>query len=132
MGVETKMKQYEDEIATKFDRLGDMQTSGTDQIKRLAARKQQLESSVSVLKQQVGVLKLKHDSRKQQLLDDEVASSLGGQEEKIKQFGQTLNHLNSFIKQRNSETDYQGEMATCLDISGILNKFLLERRIPGP
>merc|ERR1712187_665615 len=126
----TKMKQYEDEIANKFDRLGDMQTSGTDQIKRLASRKQQLEASVSVLKQQVGVLKLKHDSRKQQLLDDEVASSLGGQEEKIKQFGQTLNHLNSFIKQKIAETDYQGEMTNCVDISGILNKFLLERRLP--
>merc|ERR1712039_1010948 len=81
--VENKQKQYEDEMENKFDRLGDMQTSGSDQIQRLGTRKQYLEGTISVLKQQVGVLRLKHDSRKQQLVDDVIAYGLHSQEDKI-------------------------------------------------
>merc|ERR1719356_1309978 len=61
--VEAKMKQYEDEIENKFDRLADMQTAGSVQLQRLGSRKMQLEANVSVLRQQVGILRLKHDSR---------------------------------------------------------------------
>jgi len=73
-------------------------------------------------------LKLRYDSKRQQLLDDEAASKLEAQEQKIRQFGQTLFTLRSFILQKNSESNFNGELSTCLDISGHLNKMLQEQR----
>jgi len=127
--VEAKMKQYEEEMATKFDRLADVQSEGGDKQKGAEERKQQLDVRLSALRQQVGFLKLKGDSRRQQLQDDEVAQGVDAQENKIRQFGQTLHALSSFIRQKSQETDFSGEMATCLDRANQLNKILLEPRL---
>jgi len=128
--VEAKMKQYEEEIENKFDRLSDMTSAGQAQSAMLQERKSLLEGNVDVLRQQVSALRLKHDSKKQQLVDDEAAANLDAQEKKIGQFGQTLHALNSFIKQKTGETDFGGEFKQCLEISATLNKILLERRLP--
>lgn len=129
--VEAKMQQYNQDIEQKFDRVEEMRATGAEQVSRLEARKRYLEERVSALKQQVGFLSLRHESRKQQLVDDETAASLETQEQKIKQFGQTLFALKSFIGQKTSESDFQGEMRMCLATAGELNKMLQERK-PGP
>merc|ERR1712217_883112 len=126
--VELKQQQYETEIASKFDLIDEMRATGQAKIQDLSARKKKMESSKSVFDQQLGYLKLKHASKQQQLADDEVASNLTGLESKIRQFGQTLCALDGFIKQRSSETNFEGELNACLDISQALNKMLLERR----
>jgi len=126
--VETRMKQYEEEIENKFDRVEDLRASLHAQVETLEARKSQLERAVPALTQQINALKLRCDSKKQQLADDEVAAGLDAQEKKINQFGQTLNALNTFIKQKSAESDVQLEKATCLETANILNKMLLERR----
>eukprot|EP00928_Gymnodinium_smaydae_P015027 TRINITY_DN15510_c0_g1_i1.p1 TRINITY_DN15510_c0_g1~~TRINITY_DN15510_c0_g1_i1.p1 ORF type:complete len:636 (-),score=124.05 TRINITY_DN15510_c0_g1_i1:213-2033(-) len=128
--VETKMKQYEEEIENKFDKLEDMRAAGHQELQALSTQRHTLESTVSALRQQVGVLRLRHDTKKQQLLDDEQACNLEAQEKKIGQFGQTMNTLRMYITQRNAETDYQTEKTNCIDISQTLNKMLLERRLP--
>merc|ERR1712110_765795 len=90
--------------------------------------KEPIGANSSALKQQINALKLRCDSKKQQLADDEVAQGLDAQEKKINQFGQTLNALNTFIKQKSAESDVQLEMATCLETANILNKMLLDRK----
>merc|ERR1719262_236438 len=56
--VQTKMEQYEEEIANKFDRLGEMKRVAEDQMKSLEQRKRYLETRNSALRQQVRFLKL--------------------------------------------------------------------------
>jgi intraflagellar transport protein 74 len=129
--VNAKMEQYENDIKNKYDRVSEMQGEGGQKIKQLEERKLFLEGRLSTLKQQVGFLRLRHESRRQQLADDETASAIEAQEQKIRQFGQTLFTLQSFIKQKSSESDFQYEMATCLQAANELNKILQERR-PSP
>jgi len=126
--VETKMKQYEEEIQTKFDRISEMQALGQEKMKDLGVRKGGLDSRNASLRQQVSFLKLKLDSRRQQLADDENAQNLEQQETKIKQFGQTLHTLRTFIRQKTAESDYAHAMASCLDYAAQLNKLHVERR----
>jgi len=126
--VEAKMRQYEEEIMTKFDRVGDLRLDGEQRLRILTERKSFLESRVSALRQQVGFLKLKNEGRKQELADDPTASNLDASETKIRQFGQTLHTLRSFIQQKTAETDFSGEMSSVLNIAGALNKILLETR----
>merc|ERR1711920_17848 len=59
--VEAKMKQYEEEMANKFDRLSQLKADGAEKLKWAEGRKQLLEARISALRQQVGFLKLKHD-----------------------------------------------------------------------
>jgi intraflagellar transport protein 74 len=126
--VNAKMEQYENDIKNKYDRVAEMQGEGSQKIKELGERKLFLEGRLSTLKQQVGFLRLRHESRRQQLADDETASAIDAQEQKIRQFGQTLFTLQSFIKQKSSESDFQYEMASCLHAANELNKILQERR----
>jgi len=62
------------------------------------------------------------------LADDEAASAIEQQEQKIRQFGQTLFTLRSFIKQKSSESDFMGEMGVCLQAALDINKILQDRR----
>lgn len=126
--VEEKMKQYEKEMAEKYDNIEEMKDQGKMQQQKLELSKKQLEDRSTALRQQVNFLKLRFDSKRQQLQDNDVAASIEAQEQKIKQFGQTLYTLRSFIDQKTSESDFLGSMASCLDIAGQLNKLLQEQR----
>mmetsp|Transcript_99088 Transcript_99088/g.278517 ORF Transcript_99088/g.278517 Transcript_99088/m.278517 type:complete len:421 (+) Transcript_99088:541-1803(+) len=126
--VETKMRAYEDEISGKFDKVLDMQSQGQNRQQTLAQRKAFLDERLQSFQQQVSFLKLKVDSRKQQLTDDEVAQGLEAQEQKIRQFGQTLHTLNTFIRQKTAESNYEPELATVVDLTAQLNKMHMERR----
>jgi len=126
--VEAKMLQYEQDIEQKYDRVGEMQGEGGLKQRQLEERKQFLEGRLSTLRQQVGFLRLRHESRRQQLADDEAASAIEQQEQKIRQFGQTLFTLRSFIKQKSSESDFMGEMGVCLQAALDINKILQDRR----
>merc|ERR1719463_264816 len=121
-------QQYEMDIEQKYDRVGEMQGEGQQRLKQLEERKQFLEGRLSTLRQQVGFLRLRHESRRQQLQDDETASAIEAQEQKIRQFGQTLFTLQSFIKQKSSESDFNFEMNSCLQAAHEINKILQDRR----
>merc|ERR1719221_2473236 len=123
------MKQYEEEIEVKFDRVAEMQALGSDRMRDLEVRKLHLDGRNASMKQQVSFLKLKLDSRKQQLTDSEHAQNLEAQEQKIRQFGQTLHTLRTFIRQKTAESDYGHTMANCLDFAAQLNKIHVERRV---
>jgi len=129
--VEAKMKQYEHQIETKYNLVDEMRRQGVQQQQQLEAQRQHFESRLFSLKQQVGFLKLKYDSKQQQLMDTSTASNLEAQEQKIRQFGQTLHTLRSFITQKNSESNFQSEMANCLDMAAQMNK-LLQDQIARP
>jgi len=126
--VETKMRAYEDEISGKFDKVLEMQSQGQNRQQTLAQRKAFLDERLQSFQQQVSFLKLKVDSRKQQLTDDEVAQGLEAQEQKIRQFGQTLHTLNTFIRSKTAESNYEPELATVVDLTAQLNKMHMERR----
>jgi len=126
--VEAKMQQYEQDIEQKYDRVGEMQGDAGLKLRQLDERKHLLEGRLSTLKQQVGFLRLRHESRCQQLADDEAAQSIDMQEQKIRQFGQTLFTLQSFIKQKSSESDFNLEMGVCLQAASDINKILQDRR----
>merc|ERR1719478_263370 len=111
----------------KFDRVDEMQEEGQQRLRVLEARKIELDSRNAALRQQVGFLKLKVESKQQQLKDDHAATSLETQEQKIRQFGQTLHLLRSFIKQRTAEADFTTEHTNCFDIAAQLNKMLIEQ-----
>lgn len=126
--VQAKMMQYEVDIEQKYDRVGDLRADGYRHQQDLENRKQILVGRSSSLRQQVGFLRLRHESRRQQLTDDQAGTGLDAQENKIKQFGQTLFTLRSFIKQKCNESDFQYEVDVCLNAASEINKILQERR----
>jgi intraflagellar transport protein 74 len=127
--VEAKMRQYEHDMETKYDLVADMQARGSDQLRRLEAQKQFSTGRVSALRQQVHFLKITVDSRQQQLRDDEGAAKLEAHEQKIRQFGQTLHTLRSFIAQKCNESDFGPEMSNCFDMSAHINKILQGQKL---
>lgn len=99
--VEEKMRQYETEIVERYDKIEEMKAQGALEAQRLEDSKKGLEERSQALRQQVNVLRLRYDGKRQQLQDDETAAALEAQEQRIRQFGQTLHTLRSFIVQKN-------------------------------
>lgn len=125
--VEEKMKQYEHDIKTKYDLTAEMQGHGEAKLKKLEERKKCLLERSSTLRQQVGFLKLKHQSKRQQLIDNEVSQGLEVQEQKIQQFGQTIHTLRTFIQQKSSESDFSAQKNSCISVASHLNKMVQEQ-----
>merc|ERR1740138_857668 len=67
MQVEDKMRQYEKDIAGKYDSIHVMKEQGESKCKALEARKEVLEARVSALKQQISFIKIGYDAKRQQL-----------------------------------------------------------------
>lgn len=130
--VEEKMKQDEKEMAERYDKIEDMKAQGALELQKLEESKRNLEERSVALRQQVNFIRLRYDSKRQQLQDDETAANLEGYESKIRQFGQTLHTLRTFILQKTSESDFRGEMASCLDVAGQLNKMLQDSALRPP
>eukprot|EP00933_Yihiella_yeosuensis_P004882 TRINITY_DN109280_c0_g1_i2.p1 TRINITY_DN109280_c0_g1~~TRINITY_DN109280_c0_g1_i2.p1 ORF type:complete len:638 (+),score=154.09 TRINITY_DN109280_c0_g1_i2:63-1916(+) len=126
--VEERMKLYEKEMVEKYDNVEDMKNRGHEQLGKLEIQKKLLEERSTALKQQVSFLKLRFESKRQQLQDDEAAAALEAQENKIRQFGQTLHTLRSFILQKTSESNYSADQQSCFNIAAQLNKMLQEYR----
>mmetsp|Transcript_34517 Transcript_34517/g.51148 ORF Transcript_34517/g.51148 Transcript_34517/m.51148 type:complete len:212 (-) Transcript_34517:41-676(-) len=126
--VEGKMKTYQEEISNKFDKVEDMQAMGQEKMKTLAARQTELTEQMEGLKEQGRQLKLKVDSRREQLNDDEVAKALEAQEADIQRYGQTLYTLSSFIRSKRAVSNYEPELISVMDLTAQLNKMHIERR----
>lgn len=126
--VEEKMQQYERDIEEKYDRVSDLQGEGVAKQRNWQERKVFLEGRLSTLRQQSGFLRLRYETRRQQLADDETALAIEAQEQKIRQFGQTLFALQSFIKQKENESGYYIELQTCLQDANEINRILQDRR----
>merc|ERR1711972_1199545 len=121
------MKQYEQDIETKYDLIADMRAQAEDKLRKLEVQKRVLEGRSIALKQQVNFLKITVDGKTRQLQDNDAGSNLDALEQKIKQYGQTLYKLSSFITQQTCESDYRAEMHSCLDMTAQINKLVQEQ-----
>jgi len=130
--VETKMQQYEHEMETVYDQVGDMRQRGEEEVRRLTDQKAVLEGRLSILKQQVGFLRIRYESKQQQLADVEGSDKIQVKEQKIQQFGQTLHALQTTVLQKESEGNFQAEKESVLNMTTQINKILTTARTrPG-
>jgi len=124
MQVEDKMRQYEKDIAGKYDNILVMKEQGESKCRQLEARKEVLEARVSALKQQIGFIKIGYEAKRQQLSDDKVAASVEAQEQQIKHYGANKYSLQTKKVEKEKETDFESEKFACLDWATQINKAL--------
>merc|ERR1719463_57516 len=74
MQLESKIAQYNNDIATKFDLVEDMRAQKLQQISTLQTRKAFLAERADNFKNQISFLKLRSEGKKQQLLEDSIDS----------------------------------------------------------
>lgn len=126
--AETTMRQYQSDIDTKFNYVEDMRGEKQQTVSTVHEKGKGLEVRLGVLKKQIGFLKLRLEGKRQQLADDETYAAIGAQEQKIRQFEQNCFHLNSFIAQKTSESNFQQELETSLTLSEQINLILKQVR----
>jgi len=126
MQVEDKMRQYEKDIAGKYDSIHVMKERGESKCRQLESRKERLEARVSALKQQIGFIKIGYEAKRQQLADDKAAASVEAQEQQIKHYGANLYSLQTKIVEKDRETDFEGEKSACLDWTTQINRAILD------
>merc|ERR1719159_2255119 len=83
--LDTKMKQFQSDIATKYNHVEDLKAEGDRALRSLDGRKERITERVKMMKQQVTLRKLQYDGLKQQLADNEAHRALEAQEGKLQQ-----------------------------------------------
>eukprot|EP00746_Dinoflagellata_sp_MGD_P150083 gnl/MRDRNA2_/MRDRNA2_82013_c0_seq1.p1 gnl/MRDRNA2_/MRDRNA2_82013_c0~~gnl/MRDRNA2_/MRDRNA2_82013_c0_seq1.p1 ORF type:complete len:603 (+),score=163.27 gnl/MRDRNA2_/MRDRNA2_82013_c0_seq1:86-1894(+) len=129
-GLEAKTEEYKHEIETKFDFMEDIRAQKSDQIEKLHQRKALLQDRAEHFRNQISFLKLKVESKKEQLSGDSIESGLQTQETKLKQYQQNAHHLQVFIAAKQAESDYSQEMDASLGICEQVNQ-ILQRQKPN-
>jgi len=122
--LEGKTAQFQHEIANKFDKIGEMKQEWENQIRLLSQKKLTVEGRAAVLREQVSFLRLRYESKKQELADNETHLALEASESKIKLYEQNLFHLRSFIAAKVSETEYEIPKGAALDAAEQINQIL--------
>merc|ERR1712230_149248 len=103
--LDTKMKQFQSDIASKYNHVDDLKAEGDRVLRSLDGRKERITERVKMMKQQVTLRKLQYDGLKQQLADNDAHRALEAQEGKLRQIQKSVLYLSSYVASKTAESD---------------------------
>mmetsp|Transcript_2090 Transcript_2090/g.5020 ORF Transcript_2090/g.5020 Transcript_2090/m.5020 type:complete len:619 (-) Transcript_2090:173-2029(-) len=125
--LEARIKEYQHEMAEKFDKLDDLKAEKEAQMERLEAKKAQLKSRNEVLQMQVQLASTVYKGKEEQLKANETHGKLEDSEKKLKQYKTNLFHLKKYIAEKTSESDYSAKRQSVMDMADNINQLLIKQ-----
>jgi len=122
--LDTKMKQFKQDIATKYNHVDRAKEDGESTLHQLDERREITMEKVKVMKLQVTAKKLQLDTLKQQLADNETHKALETQEGKLRQIQKSVLYLDGYVRSKAGESDYKAMQVNCLDLVEQVNQHL--------
>merc|ERR1711937_298920 len=129
--LDTKMKQFKNDIETKYNHVDRAKEDGENMLRQLDVRRDAMMEKVKVMKLQVTAKKLQYDSLKQQLADNETHKALEAQEGKLRQIQKSVLFLSTYCASKSGESDYSGMQRNVLDLAEQVNQHLQKQMLTG-
>jgi intraflagellar transport protein 74 len=127
--LDTKMKQFKNDIETKYNHVDRAKEDGENMLRQLDVRRDAMMEKVKVMKLQVTAKKLQYDSLKQQLADNETHKALEAQEGKLRQIQKSVLYLSTYCASKSGESDYSGMQRNVLDLVESVNQHLQKQML---
>ncbi len=116
----------EQELQEKYYHTDKMKVEKRAQIDALTQRQAEYEQYLQPLTNYIQFRKIEVDSKKTQLKENDTEKALLALENKISNYEQNIFHMQSFIKQKGSETDVAPQKRTVMELIEKINQRLIE------
>lgn len=127
--VTEKIVQMEDEMNNKFTRTDDLKIDFEKEKVKLASIKQLIQQYKPALAKQMTYHSMKHDTKKNQILQSDIYNRLNDIEKKLIQNESQIYGIQQYIESKSAETNYQGAFQDCMALCHDVNMELIKRSL---
>ena len=127
--VTEKIVQMEDEMENKFTRTDDLKVDFDKEKVRLAAIRAFLSQYKSGLSKQMTYHSMKHETKKNQILQSDIYIRLNDIEKKLIQNESQIYAIQQYIEAKGAESNYQGAFQDCMALCHDINLDLIKKSL---
>lgn len=124
-----KIDEMKDEMENKFTRVDEMKEEFAKEKIRLAALKNLLQVYKPGLSMEVTYHSMKHDTKKNQILQSDIYTRLNELEKRLVQNESQIYAIQQYIESREAEYNYQAQLQECMHISSEINMDLVKKAL---
>ena len=123
------INKMEDEMANKFTRVGDLQTAHETEKTRLKSIRQQVGAYRTGLAKQSTFHAMKHDTRRNMILQNEIYNRLNEVEKRLITNESTIYGIQQYIEAKGAESNYQEQMQASIMLSHQINDEIIRKSL---
>lgn len=127
--VTEKIAQMEEEMAGKFTRTDDLKVEFDREKVRLAAIRAYLQVQKPGLQRMMTYHAMRHDTKKNQILQSDIYNRLNDIEKKLIQNEAQIYGIQQFIEAKGAESNYQGAFQDCMTLCQEINVDLIKKSL---
>merc|ERR1719506_2296192 len=117
----------EDDMANKFGKTDDLKADFDREKKRMDMIKRFLNTYKNGLAKQITYHSMKHDTKKNQILQSEIYNRLNDIEKKLIQNESQIYAIQQYIESKGAEANYQHQFQDCMQLCSEINMDLIKR-----
>lgn len=123
----TKIEAMQNDMDNKFTRTDEVKADFEREKIRMEAIKRFLNVYKNGLSKQITYHSMKHDTKKNQILQSDIYSRLNEMEKKLIQNESQIYAIQQYIESKGVESNYQQQFADCMQMCGEINMDLIKR-----
>ena len=122
-----KINTMEDDMSNKFTKTDDLKRQFDEQKQRLSSIRSFLKTYKNGLSKQVTYHSMKHDTKKNQIIQSEIYNRLNDIEKKLIQNESQIYAIQQYIESKGAESNYQHQFQECMQLCAEINMDLIKR-----
>lgn len=123
------INKMEDEMQNKFMRVDDLAGQFEEEKVRLVLIRQMVEKYKAKLSQQVNYGTVKHETRKNQILQSDIYNRLNEIEKRLIGNESQIYAIQQYIEAKGAESNYQGHFQTCMQLCTDINNEVIKKSL---
>lgn len=123
------INKMEDDMANKFTKVGELQANHETEKTRLKSIRQQVSSYRTALAKQSTYHAMKHDTRRNMILQNENYNRLNEVEKRLIMNESTIYGIQQYIEAKGAESNYQEQMQQSIILSNQINEEIIRRSL---
>lgn len=125
--AQDKISQMENDMSNKFTKTDDLKVQFDQEKVRLGQIKKFLNAYRNGLSKQITYHSMKHDTKKNQILQSEIYNRLNDIEKKLIQNESQIYAIQQYIESKGAESNYQSQFQDCMQLCSEINMDLIKR-----
>lgn len=122
-----KISSMEDDMQNKFTKTDDLKRQFDEEKVRLTSIRGFLKTYKNGLSKQVTYHSMRHDTKKNQILQSEIYNRLNDIEKKLIQNESQIYAIQQYIESKGAESNYQHQFQDCMQLCAEINMDLIKR-----
>lgn len=123
------IEKMEDEMANKFTKIDDLTAQFEAEKERLSEIKRLVSQYKTQLSKQTTYHAVRHDTRKNQILQSEIYNKLNEIEKRLIGNESQIYAIQQYIEAKGAESNYQSHFQTCMQLCNEINNDVVKKTL---